>query len=182
MCGINGILGIENKNTSKAILAKMNTKMAHRGPDDEGVFSDTNITLGQRRLSIIDLSSAGHQPMWSNDKRYCIVYNGELYNFKELKLDLERSRRGSDLKPYHFITSSDTEVILAAYSAWGKDCLKKFNGMYGFAIWDTQKKELSLVKKLLLFWILCAEKLNLLGVLEVKMIISIKNLFKNLRV
>jgi asparagine synthase (glutamine-hydrolysing) len=146
MCGINGLLGIENKDKSKAVLAKMNTKMAHRGPDDEGIFSDNQIALGQRRLSIIDLTSGGHQPMWSNDKRFCIVYNGELYNFKELKFDLERSSRGSEIKPYHFITNSDTEVILAAYTAWGKDCLKKFNGMYGFAIWDTVKKELFIAR------------------------------------
>lgn len=77
MCGINGIMGIENPEKGKSYIARMNKKMAHRGPDDEGSFSDSHIALGQRRLSIIDLSSAGHQPMWSNDKRYCIIYNGE---------------------------------------------------------------------------------------------------------
>jgi asparagine synthase (glutamine-hydrolysing) len=146
MCGINGILGIENPETGSNCIGSMNKKMAHRGPDDEGVFADVNIAMGQRRLSIIDLSSAGHQPMWSNDKRYCIVYNGELYNFKELRFDLERSSRGSSDMPYHFITKSDTEVILAAYSRWGKDCLSKFNGMFGFAIWDTEKKELFIAR------------------------------------
>ena len=84
--------------------------------------------------------------MWSNDKRYCIVYNGELYNFKELRFDLERASRGTNDMPYHFKTVGDTEVILAAYSRWGKDCLQKFNGMYGFAIWDTQKKELFIAR------------------------------------
>lgn len=146
MCGINGILGIENPAIGKSYLSKMNAKMAHRGPDDEGIFAEVDIAIGQRRLSIIDLSSAGHQPMWSNDKRFCIVYNGELYNFKELKFDLERASRGSADKPYHFITASDTEVILAAYSRWGKDCLQKFNGMYGFAIWDVEKKELFIAR------------------------------------
>jgi asparagine synthase (glutamine-hydrolysing) len=146
MCGINGILGIEDPEKGKLYLAKMNAKMAHRGPDDEGMYVDVNIAVGQRRLSIIDLSSGGHQPMWSNDKRYCIVYNGELYNFKELRFDLERASRGSEDKPYHFITASDTEVILAAYSRWGKECLKKFNGMYGFAIWDVEKKELFIAR------------------------------------
>jgi asparagine synthase (glutamine-hydrolysing) len=146
MCGINGIVGIENPEKGKAYLTKMNNKMAHRGPDDEGIFADTHIAIGQRRLSIIDLSSAGHQPMWCNDKRYCIVYNGELYNFKELRFDLERASRGSNDKPYHFKTASDTEVILAAYSRWGKDCLKKFNGMYGFAIWDVQTKQLFIAR------------------------------------
>lgn len=146
MCGINGILGIENPEKGKLYVAKMNAKMAHRGPDDEGIFADSHIAVGQRRLSIIDLSNAGHQPMWSNDKRYCIVYNGELYNFKELRFDLERASRGSNEKPYHFITASDTEVILAAYSRWGKDCLSKFNGMYGFAIWDVEQKELFIAR------------------------------------
>ena len=146
MCGINGIVGIENPEKGKSYLTKMNNKMAHRGPDDEGIFADTHIAIGQRRLSIIDLSSAGHQPMWCNDKRYCIVYNGELYNFKELRFDLERASRGSNDKPYHFKTASDTEVILAAYSRWGKDCLKKFNGMYGFAIWDVQTKQLFIAR------------------------------------
>jgi asparagine synthase (glutamine-hydrolysing) len=146
MCGINGILGIENPEKGKLFLSKMNAKMAHRGPDDEGIFTAIDIALGQRRLSIIDLSSAGHQPMWSYDKRYCIVYNGELYNFKELKFDLERASRGSEDRPYHFTTATDTEVILAAYSRWGKACLKKFNGMYGFAIWDVEKKELFIAR------------------------------------
>lgn len=146
MCGINGILGIENPEKGKSVLSKMNARMAHRGPDDEGIFSAIDIAVGQRRLSIIDLSSAGHQPMWSNDKRYCIVYNGELYNFKALKFDLERASRGTEEKPYHFITNSDTEVILAAFSRWGKDCLSKFNGMYGFAIWDVEKKELFIAR------------------------------------
>lgn len=146
MCGINGIVGIENPAKGQALIAKMNAKMAHRGPDDEGIFSDQHIALGQRRLSIIDLSSAGHQPMWSSDKRYCIIYNGELYNFKELRFDLERTSRGSDDKPYHFATSGDTEVILASYIRWGKDCLNRFNGMYGFAIWDVEKKELFIAR------------------------------------
>jgi asparagine synthase (glutamine-hydrolysing) len=142
MCGINGILGIENQEKGKSYITRMNNKMSHRGPDDEGSYADSFIAMGQRRLSIIDLSTAGHQPMWSNDKRYCIIYNGELYNFKELRFDLERASRGTNEKPYHFISSSDTEVLLAAYMRWGKDCLSKFNGMYGFAIWDAEKKEL----------------------------------------
>lgn len=146
MCGINGILGIENPENGKSLVFRMNNKMAHRGPDDEGSYVENHIALGQRRLSIIDLSNAGHQPMWSNDKRYCIVYNGELYNFKELRFDLERASRGTNDMPYHFKTVGDTEVILAAYSRWGKDCLQKFNGMYGFAIWDTQKKELFIAR------------------------------------
>ncbi len=146
MCGINGIIGIENRDVSAHLLSAMNKKMAHRGPDDEGIFADSDIALAQRRLSIIDLSAAGHQPMWCNDKRYCIVYNGEIYNFKELRFDLERAIYGSNNKPYHFKTSTDTEVILAAYSRWGKNCLEKLNGMFAFAIWDTQNKELFIAR------------------------------------
>ena len=146
MCGINGIVGLDNKAESNALVKKMNTKMAHRGPDDEGVYSDTNIAMGQRRLSIIELSSAGHQPMWSSNKRYCIVYNGELYNFKQLRFDLERTSQGSNDAPYHFATATDTEVIIAAYMRWGADCLSRFNGMYAFAIWDTEKKELFIAR------------------------------------
>lgn len=146
MCGINGIFGIENKEKSASFLHDMNKAMAHRGPDDEGVYSNSYIALSQRRLSIIDLSSNGHQPMWSNDNRLCIVYNGELYNYKELKFDLERARNNSNEKPYHFKTNTDTEVILAAFLRWGKDCLHQFNGMFAFAIWDTQTEHLFIAR------------------------------------
>ena len=115
------------------MIAKMNSALAHRGPDDEGFYTDEKISLGHKRLSIIDLSSMGHQPMFSNDGRYCIVYNGEIYNFREIK---------NELPDYKFKTSSDTEIILAAYSKWGKDCLQKLNGMFAFAVWDKEKKEL----------------------------------------
>ena len=122
---------------SKSLIAKMNFTLSHRGPDDEGVYSDEKIALGHRRLSIIDLSNAGHQPMVSNDGRYYITYNGELYNFREIK---------NELRNYQFKTLSDTEVILAAYATWGKNCLQKFNGMFAFAIWDKEKKELFMAR------------------------------------
>jgi asparagine synthase (glutamine-hydrolysing) len=146
MCGINGILGITDVAIAKQKLVAMNTAMQHRGPDDEGFFITNEIALGHRRLSIIDLSAAGHQPMQSHDGRYQIVYNGELYNFKELKFELKRVISGSSQHAYFFQTNTDTEVILAAYIRWGADCVTHFNGMYAFAIWDNEKKELFIAR------------------------------------
>ncbi len=119
------------------MIEKMNTKIAHRGPDDTGVFLSPGISLGNNRLSIIDLSPAAHQPMHSKDGRYTIVYNGELYNFKEIK---------AELGEYNFISNSDTEVILYAFIKWGAKCLEKFNGIFAFAIWDKEKQELFLAR------------------------------------
>jgi asparagine synthase (glutamine-hydrolysing) len=121
MCGINGIAGFNDLSKALVGVKLMNQAVSHRGPDDEGIFSEEKIILGHRRLSIIDLSSAGHQPMQSGDERFVITYNGELYNYKELKLELQRSAIGSHYQSYLFKTNSDTEVILAAYSRWGKD-------------------------------------------------------------
>lgn len=140
MCGINGIYGLTDTQLAKQKVVAMNTSMKHRGPDDEGVFVKEKIALGHRRLSIIDLSAAGHQPMSSADGRYHIVYNGELYNYKELKFELQRISSNSNEKSYFFQTNTDTEVIIAAYVRWGMDCLKRFNGMFAFAIWDEQEQ------------------------------------------
>jgi asparagine synthase (glutamine-hydrolysing) len=142
MCGINGIYGLKNIQAAKEKVQLMNNCMKHRGPDDEGTFAEENIALGHRRLSIIDLSAAGHQPMASFDNRYQIVYNGELYNYKELKFELQRVIAGSGQQAYFFQTNTDTEVIIAAYARWGAECLKHFNGMFAFAIWDSHSKEL----------------------------------------
>jgi asparagine synthase (glutamine-hydrolysing) len=147
MCGINGIyFQKQNSFNSTEAISKMNQTISHRGPDDQGVFSEDNVTLGQTRLSIIDLSSAGHQPMTCNDERFTIVFNGEIYNFKEIRLELQRVKQGQHYKPYAFKTQTDTEVILAAYSRWGKDCVSKFNGMFAFAIWDNVEKSLFIVR------------------------------------
>ncbi|HQQ93063.1 MAG TPA: asparagine synthase (glutamine-hydrolyzing) [Bacteroidia bacterium] len=138
MCGINGIIsstGHAEKNA--ALIRKMNARLAHRGPDNEGVWTTDTVGLGHRRLSIIDLSPESNQPMRSNDGRYVIVYNGELYNYKELKLELQRSEKGSTSEPYLFQTASDTEVVLAAFIRYGAKCLDLFNGMFAFAIYDT---------------------------------------------
>lgn len=146
MCGINGIFGLQDTGIARQKVAAMNNAMRHRGPDDEGIFAEEKITLGHRRLSIIDLSAAGHQPMQSYDGRYTIVYNGELYNYRELKFELQRVVSGSGQHSYFFQTNTDTEVIIAAYARWGSDCLKRFNGMFAFAIWDNQTKEMFIAR------------------------------------
>jgi asparagine synthase (glutamine-hydrolysing) len=146
MCGINGIFGLADREKSGSAIRLMNQALSHRGPDDEGVYEDEYISLGHRRLAIIDLSPAGHQPFFSFDKRYCIVYNGELYNFRELRFELQRIAKDSLHFAYPFSTQSDTEVILAAYMRWGKDCVKHFNGMFAFAVWDIQKQELFIAR------------------------------------
>lgn len=109
--------------------------MKHRGPDDEGIFLEENVGLGFVRLSIIDLSPAGHQPMSSHDERYVIVYNGEIYNYIELRNDLKSLG-------YSFKTNSDTEVLLASYIEWGEECLHRFNGMWAFVIYDRIQKRI----------------------------------------
>ena len=110
-------------------------RMAHRGPDDEGVFSDAAIVLAARRLAVIDQSATGHQPMRSADGRYWMVYNGEIYNYAELAKRLRD--RGVELRG-----GSDTEVLLEMYAAEGRDALRRLRGMFAFAIWDTRSGEL----------------------------------------
>src|SRR3989338_606816 len=133
MCGIIGAVGSALPSQKKFIKAR--DSLRHRGPDDSGVYySETSgAALGHRRLSILDLTSAGQQPLSSADGRYVVVFNGEIYNYRELK---------KELRGYHFITHTDTEVLLAAYGRWGRSCLDKFNGMFAFAVWDTKKRAL----------------------------------------
>ncbi len=135
MCGICGYISKEKKLN----LDAMTDMMIHRGPDDRGTylkdFDEINIGLGHRRLSIIDLSSAGHQPMANEDETIWIIFNGEIYNFLEIKPVL------IDLG-HIFKSNSDTEVIIHAYEEWGEKCLEKFNGIFAFAIWDEKKKKL----------------------------------------
>lgn len=139
MCGIAGKLNFNNKPVSENEIRAMNNKLAHRGPDDEGVFVDGPLGLGHRRLSVIDLSSAGHQPMSDPSGRLWITYNGEIYNFQEIKSAYEK--RGQI-----FRTKTDTEIILHLYKIYGPDCLKHLTGMFAFAIWDKEKKELFLAR------------------------------------
>ena len=142
MCRIAGIINpsISNKELV-ALVGDMCRILEHGGPDDDGIYenSDCHLALGHRRLSIIDTSSGGHQPMLYADGRYVISYNGELYNYKELKKQLAD-------EGVCFKTNSDTEVILGAYAAWGTAAFKRFRGMFAFAIWDNDCKELVLVR------------------------------------
>jgi asparagine synthase (glutamine-hydrolysing) len=115
----------------------MNQATCNRGPDDEGVFVDNNVSLGHRRLSIIDLSAAGHQPMCNENGNIWIVYNGEIYNFQEIRGKLQQ-------KGHLFKSKTDTEVIIHAYEQWGIKSFDMFNGMWAFCIYDKEKKELIL--------------------------------------
>ena len=135
MCGICGIIKLDGSPASQPALQSIMQEMKHRGPDDEGTFTEKNIGLGFVRLSILDLSLAGHQPMTSKDERYVMVFNGEIFNYVELREELRR-------KGHHFNTQTDSEVLLAAYQEWGEDCLHKFNGMWAFAIYDRREKSL----------------------------------------
>ena len=114
-----------------------NARIAHRGPDDEGYYTDGPVGFGFRRLSIIDLTAAGHQPMVSEDTALALVFNGEIYNFIELRDELRQLG-------FSFRSRSDTEVILAAYRQWGADCFSRFNGMWAMAIWDKRERTLTL--------------------------------------
>ena len=127
MCGIAGIVGLADRET----VVAMSDAMIHRGPDDHGAFIDprSQVSLGHRRLSILDVSAAGHQPMSYRDGRYWIVFNGEIYNFRELRRELETLG-------YAFSSNSDTEVILAAYAHWGEGCVDRLRGMFALAILD----------------------------------------------
>lgn len=147
MCGITGIVGFQENNSNYlSAIKKMNGAIAHRGPNSEGIWNDECCFFGHRRLSIIDLSASGNQPFLSQDNRYIMVYNGELYNYKELKLELQRAEHGSKNLPYIFRTNTDTEVILASYLRWGIDCVKRFNGMFAFAIWDALEKKIIIAR------------------------------------
>lgn len=143
MCGITGFFDISGKmsNTEmRSVIQNMSHTLNHRGPDDSGIWLDieNSIALRHQRLAIVDLSPEGHQPMGSTNGRYMIVFNGEMYNFKELRCELKQLG-------HHFRGHSDTEVMLASFSEWGlKQSVKRFNGMFAFALWDSQKRLLHL--------------------------------------
>lgn len=141
MCGIAGIWRLNNQSVDLEELRQFTDSLLHRGPDGGGyeLLDENRLGLGQRRLSILDTSELASQPMFFADGRYAIVYNGEVYNFLELRKELEA-------KGYAFRSGSDTEVILAAWAEWGKACLNRFNGMWAFAIWDRDQRELFLAR------------------------------------
>ena len=155
MCGIAGFRNTQGPllRDPTASAERMAEAMRLRGPDDQGVWisEDRRLALSHRRLSILDVSSRGHQPMLSPDGKAAIVYNGEIYNFRDIRSDLEK--QGD-----RFVTGTDTEVLLAAYRRYGIGCLSRFNGMFAFAIWDADSRSLFLardrfgVKPLLYYW------------------------------
>jgi asparagine synthase (glutamine-hydrolysing) len=134
MCGIAGIIYQSESGYEKDRILKMLQLLKHRGPDAEGIYEDKNVQLGHTRLSIIDLDSHANQPLVSEDQKYVLVYNGEIYNYLELKKTLLE-------QGYQFKTDSDSEVLLKSYQHWGRQCVNKFNGMWAFAIYDKSNKE-----------------------------------------
>jgi asparagine synthase (glutamine-hydrolysing) len=167
MCGIVGVLNRNNEPVSPAVLQAMTNAIEHRGPDGEGFYIDGNLGLGHRRLAIIDLTTAGHQPMATEDGRFVLSYNGEVYNFRELRSELESLGQ-------RFRSRTDSEVVLKAYAQWGEKALTRFNGMFALALWDKRERRLLLardrygIKPLYYAW--CGDKL-LFGS-EIKAIIA----------
>ena len=137
MCGITGILHFSTLPDADKRVRQMTNAMSHRGPDAEGFYNDDCISLGHRRLSIIDLSDAANQPFVDATGNYVLVFNGEIYNYQQIK---------SELPDYNFITNSDTEVLLAAFCKWGIVCVKKMQGMFAFALWDKKAETLWLAR------------------------------------
>jgi asparagine synthase (glutamine-hydrolysing) len=175
MCGISGILYFDkDKKVNKELLLKMTNSIIHRGPDDEGFYINSNIGLGFRRLSIIDLS-AGHQPLSNENEKIWIVFNGEIYNFKVLRDDLKK-------QGHEFKTQSDTETIVHLYEQYGPDCVKHLRGMFSFAIWDENIQQLFIARDRFgikpLYYYLDNEKF-IFGS-EIKQIIQCENIDKSI--
>lgn len=139
MCGIVVVFNLNGEPVPPVLLRTMADAIKHRGPDSEGFYVDSFIGLGHRRLSILDLSRSGHQPMGTEDGNYVITYNGEIYNFQALRIELESLG-------HKFRSKTDTEVVLHAYVQWGTQCLTRFNGMFAFAIWDKTQQSLFIAR------------------------------------
>jgi asparagine synthase (glutamine-hydrolysing) len=139
MCGICGELRFDGKAPEEATLSRMNEKLARRGPDDEGVFITGPMGFGHRRLSIIDLSDRSHQPMVDEELGLSLVFNGTIYNYKELRADLIEAG-------YRFFSEGDTEVIIKAFHHWGENCVEKLHGMFAFAVWSEKQQRLFLAR------------------------------------
>src|SRR3989442_8227144 len=138
MCGIVGRWNFKTgRPVDPKVVEGMATLIAHRGPDDSGAYASGNLGLGNRRLAIVDLSPAGHQPMRLPGRDIWVTYNGEIYNFPSLREELERDG-------FTFHSHTDTEVLLAAYARWGQSCVQHLRGMFAFAIWDAERQRLVL--------------------------------------
>jgi asparagine synthase (glutamine-hydrolysing) len=134
MCGICGVVDLGAPAKLDAV-ERMKSALVHRGPDAHGTWADDGVAIGSRRLAILDITDAGTQPFSSDDGRYHLVHNGEIYNYREVRDDL--TARG-----HRFATGTDTEVVLAAYAEWGDECVQRFNGMWAFAVWDRNRRRL----------------------------------------
>ncbi len=139
MCGITGVYNCNGREINASLLQRMTDVLSHRGPDDSGIFVKNNVGLGHRRLSVIDLSPMGRQPMANEDGSLQVVFNGEIYNFQEIRKVLESSG-------HKFKSKTDTEVILHSYIQWGAECVKEFNGMFAFAIFDEKRNQIFLAR------------------------------------
>jgi asparagine synthase (glutamine-hydrolysing) len=139
MCGIAGFVNVDGAPASPVLLRRMTDAIAHRGPDGEGHWVEGGVAIGHRRLAIIDLSPAGHQPMISADHRYVLSYNGEIYNYRELRAELAAAG-------YWFRSQTDSEVVLCALIHWGTAALLRFNGMFALALWDRREERLLLAR------------------------------------
>jgi asparagine synthase (glutamine-hydrolysing) len=139
MCGICGELRFDGVLPDKEAIGRMSASMARRGPDHAGTFADGPLAFGHRRLAIIDLSASADQPMVDRALQLALVFNGTIYNYRELRAELIAMG-------YVFFSSSDTEVILKAYDAWGELCVQRFYGMFAFAIWDMRRQRLFLAR------------------------------------
>jgi asparagine synthase (glutamine-hydrolysing) len=135
VCGIAGIVDLAGRPVSEEEVGRMIDSIRHRGPDDHGVWTNGSVGLANTRLAILDLSDAGHQPMLSQDGRYVLVYNGEIYNYREIAAELQSAGM-------RFRSRSDTEVVLRAFEAWGPRCVERFNGMFAFVVWDMRERSL----------------------------------------
>src|ERR1700737_2539703 len=138
VCGIVGVFNTAGSLPTRELFSECVERLRRRGPDDSGIWSDTVVRLGHRRLAIVDLSPSGHQPMVSADGRFVIVFNGEIYNHAELRRSLA--------PPDGWKGSSDTETLLEAYRQWGVACLERLNGMFAFAIWDAIERRMFLAR------------------------------------
>ena len=138
MCGIVGMVNLDGRAADAAVLERMNEAIFHRGPDEDGTYIKGHVGLAMRRLAIIDLKG-GQQPITDDARTAWIVYNGEVYNYREVRKELEA--RG-----HRFHTDCDTEVVLHAYLEYGADCPKHLRGMFAFAVWDERKRELFLAR------------------------------------
>lgn len=139
MCGIAGYLGLNGAPAGPRLIQSMNAAIRHRGPDGEGIYCDGPVGLGHRRLAILDLSPAGHQPMRTPDGRFVLTYNGEIYNYRELQAELESAG-------WQFHSRCDAEVVLCALAQWGEKALLRFNGMFALALWDVREQQLLLAR------------------------------------